>query len=131
MKVIITEKYQKVVLAFAGLVVLAGLGLTGFTIVKSQQPAKTDSPAQVAPQPTTTVKYTAIKGETVLAQLKKQAEVVTKDSTYGAFVDSINGLKGGTDGKYWTYYIDGKMADKGADAYVAIGGEVVEWKFEK
>lgn len=126
-----TNKYKKVILGIVLLAMLTAIGLIVFINAKSQETTKTETPAQIVTQPVTSVKYTAVKGESILTQLKTKADVVTKDSSYGAFVDSINGLKGGTDGKYWVFYVNGKMADKGADSYVANGGEVVEWKFEK
>lgn len=77
------------------------------------------------------VAYVAQAGVSVLDQLKSVADVETKQSTYGTLVESINGVKNGTDGKYWLFYVDGKMPDKGADAYVSKGGEKIEWKFLK
>lgn len=76
------------------------------------------------------ISYTVTKGENILDRLKEEAQVVTKDSDYGKYVDTIDGVKGGTDGKYWSYYIDGKVATQGVDAYKVQGGEVVTWKFE-
>lgn len=76
------------------------------------------------------VTYSGIEGENALATLKTtNDQVVTKDSEYGEYVDSINGLVGGTDGKYWSFYIDGELSDVGAGSYVAKGGEKFEWKF--
>ena len=78
------------------------------------------------------VSYTGEKDKTALVQLKTVASgVVTKSSSYGEYVDAIGSLKGGQDGKYWSFYIDGKMASVGGDAYVSKGGEKIEWKFEK
>jgi hypothetical protein len=78
------------------------------------------------------VSYTGEKDKTALVQLKAVASgVVTKSSSYGEYVDAIGSLKGGQDGKYWSFYIDGKMASVGGDAYVSKGGEKIEWKFEK
>jgi hypothetical protein len=99
-----------------------------------------NQPAKVAPPPTVaTVKgdqaqvvtFTAKRGQDVLTQLRQHAAVVTKDSAYGPYVDAINGVVGGTDGKYWSFYVDGKLAQKGAAEYVTTGGETIQWKFEK
>ena len=92
------------------------------SVTDTQAPAKVISRA---------VRYTAEKGKTVLAQLREVNDtVVTKKSSYGPYVDSLNGLKGGDKGKYWTFYIDGKMASVGADTYTAKGGEEIVWRYQ-
>ena len=76
------------------------------------------------------VSYVAIEGKTSLEQLKTSAtNVQTKTTSYGEYVDTIGSLVGGTDGKYWTFYIDGVMANVGAGSYIQKGGEKIEWKF--
>jgi hypothetical protein len=76
------------------------------------------------------VSYKGEEGKTALELLKATATVVTKDSSYGPYVDSINGVKGGTNGKYWTFYINGQKAQVGAGAYATKSGDNIEWKFE-
>lgn len=111
--------------------VVAAAGVT--TIVLVNQPGA-NQPNQAEQTQVTenknTVSYTAEQGLNVLDQLKTKATVVTKDSSYGPYVDSINGIQGGTDGKYWSFYVDGKLAEVGANDYKAKGGELIEWKFE-
>lgn len=50
---------------------------------------------------------------------------------FGVFIESINGIKNGDDGKYWQYYVDGVLGDVAADKKVLKKGEKVEWRFEK
>lgn len=76
------------------------------------------------------VTFTAQAGKSVLAQLQDRAKVVTKKSSYGAYVASINGKASGNDGKYWTFYVNGKVASKNAAEYITNGGEKIQWKFE-
>ncbi len=95
----------------------------------------TDTPAPASSQQQTAeqsnvVNYKGVNGKTALELLKEVAQVETKDSSYGVYVDAINGIKGGTDGKYWTFYVNGTMATSGADAYQTKEGEVIEWKFQ-
>jgi len=79
----------------------------------------------------TIVSYAAVAGKNVLEQLQELNDtVVTQESTYGTYVDSINGLKGGDNGAYWIFFIDGEMASVGAGAYIAEGGELIEWKYQ-
>jgi hypothetical protein len=121
------------------IITLALVLLTGATAgVLGILNAKDDIPSQKVVttqkdevQPATTVRFTAIADKTVLEQLRTQAGKVTiKDSSYGDYVDAIDGLKGGTDNKYWTYYVNGRMANIGAGKYVTKGGEEIVWKFE-
>lgn len=74
------------------------------------------------------VTFIAVAGKTVLEQLQQKADVKVKNSDFGAFVESINGISGG--GKYWVFYVDGQMAQTGAGNYKTKGGEKIEWKFE-
>src|SRR4030042_3997616 len=46
---------------------------------------------------------------------QKGLSVQTKTSSAGAYVDSIGGLAGGTDGKYWLYYLNSEQAPTAAD----------------
>lgn len=96
----------------------------------SDAPAQQSSSEQQPEQRSDLVSYKGVTGKTALALLKEVAQVETKDSSYGIYVDAINGVKGGTDGKYWTFYVDGAMSTSGADAYQTKDGEVIEWKFQ-
>lgn len=110
---------------------LAGVGIYALIEGQTHQtPAVAATKTQHTPQ--SVINYIGNKGETALAQLKRVApNVATKQSSYGEYVDSIDGLKGGTDGKYWSFYINGSLATEGAGAYISKGGEIIEWKFEK
>ena len=125
-------KTKTSIIAVFGAVVVA-IGVT--TVVLINQPAKAPEQQVAATQSQPKdnprlVTFTATKGKDVLTQLKSHATVVTKDSQYGPYVDTINGIKGGTDGKYWSFYVNGTLAQKGAADYVTTGGEKIEWKFE-
>lgn len=94
------------------------------TISSSHTPATKQSP--------TSISYVAEPGISSLAQLKKEAgDVVTQQSTYGEYVDSIEGKKGGDGGAYWSFYVDGEMSNIGAGTYIQKGGEEIMWKFQK
>ncbi|HEY5668095.1 MAG TPA: DUF4430 domain-containing protein [Candidatus Saccharimonadales bacterium] len=82
-------------------------------------------------QGATIIRFTAVKGESVLAQLQSREKVVVdQDPNYGLFVESINGIKNGADNKYWSYYVNGHITNSGAESYITKGGEEVVWKFE-
>lgn len=76
------------------------------------------------------IAYDGEEGKNALDLLNENADVETKDSSYGPYVDSIGGIKGGTDGKYWTFYINGEAAAVGAGAYITKEGDMIEWKFQ-
>jgi hypothetical protein len=82
-------------------------------------------------QGATIIHFTAEKGKTILAQLQERERVVVQqDAQYGSFVENINGIKNGTDNRYWACYINGQIPNIGAGSYVPKGGEEIVWKFE-
>lgn len=115
-----------------GLYLLPNLG-------KPQNPAVLGAQNQVfsitlkvtsAPNSTLTTTYQAHSGDTVLTALNRSHSITTKTYSFGTSVESINGLKGDTDGKYWLYYVNNQEASVGADRYALKSGDVIEWKFE-
>lgn len=65
---------------------------------------------------------------------------VTKENTeleynnnydFGVFIESIDGIKNGDEGKYWQYYINDKLGDSAADKKNLEDGDEVEWRFEE
>jgi hypothetical protein len=79
----------------------------------------------------------ATPGETALSVLERSAQQngFSVETTYYAqfdstLVTSINHAAGGTDGKYWQYYVNGKLPEIGADKYVISNGDVLVWSFE-
>lgn len=128
------RKNRWFIIALIIICISAGIGVYAL-VTGGGEKAKlttTTAAAEVKPSQQTTIAYTGKPGITALAQLKQvTANVVTKTSSYGEYVDSIGGLKGGTDGKYWSFYIDGSLSTEGAGAYTSKGGEKIVWKFEK
>ena len=74
-------------------------------------------------------------GKTVIDLMKLLAvndnfEFKSKESSLGAFVEEINGLKNDS-GKnmYWLLYINDLLSDVGASQYIITIGDKIEWKF--
>jgi hypothetical protein len=79
----------------------------------------------------------AYKGDTVYSILERCSEKngFSIDSTYYAqfdatLVNSINNDMGGTNGKYWQYYVNGELVNLGADKCVITNGDALRWSFE-
>jgi len=48
----------------------------------------------------------------------------------GIFVKSIGEAEGGTDNKWWQYWVNGSLGETAADQKQVKAGDVIEWKFE-
>lgn len=111
--------------------VAVAIGVTTIVLINQPNSQPKQAEQSVVQQDTPNiVSYTAEFGKNLIDQLKTKATVTMKDSSLGPYVDGINGIQGGTDGKYWSFYIDGKLSEVGANDYVAKGGELIDWKFE-
>ncbi len=106
-------------------------GATGAVIVRTK-PATAPHIAVVQPAKNQLqqLSYQGETGKNALALLKAHATVVTKNSSYGEYVVSVNGVGGGTSGKYWMFYVNGRQAQVGAGQYITKAGDVITWKFE-
>jgi hypothetical protein len=80
---------------------------------------------QIVPAENSTV-FSLLKG------LAQRENFVIEYKTYegmGVFVESIAGLKGGADNKWWQYWVNGELPQVSADKYRVKSGDRVEWKF--
>lgn len=99
----------------------------------SPQPQPTqDNQATVSPTAIgrKVISYEGIEGKTALELLQSSHETVTKTSSYGEYVESIEGITGGAEGRYWILYVDGQMSNIGAADLQTKDGQKIEWKFE-
>ena len=102
------------------------LGITTLVIVAKKPTTVAVQGAETSAQataPQTELSFTATRGANILEQTKTHASVETQDSSYGPFVTTINGVRGGTDNKYWSFYINDALAQKGAADYWPEGGD--------
>ncbi len=86
---------------------------------------------------TITDNLVAYPGDTAYSLLERSAQQngFTVESTYyeqfdSTLINSINNAVGGTDGKYWQYYVNGQLPEIGADKCILTNGDVVSWSFE-
>ena len=77
------------------------------------------------------VSYKGQENKTALEILKEKHEVLTKDfGEMGKMVISIDGVEA-KDDFFWGFYVDGKMANEGADKFVTNNDQNIQWKFDK
>lgn len=89
------------------------------TITSTNMPVKTE----------THVSYYGVEGKNALLLLGKYEKFEQASS---GLVISINGRKANEkDREFWAFYINGKTATVGPEAYITKKGDVIEWKIEK
>lgn len=91
----------------------------------------------IGDQWTITDNMVAYPGDTAFSLLKRcsKEKEFTVDFTYyeqfdATLVNAINNAVGGTDGKYWQYYVNGELPNVGADKYIVSNGDILTWSFE-
>lgn len=102
-----------------------------FTTPSVVEPAPS-AMASAAPTPIgrMIISYDGVDGQSALDLLKSSHDVLTQSSSYGEYVDAIDGIAGGTEGRYWILYVDSSMATIGADKLMTKSNQKIEWKFE-
>ena len=126
------------------LIVLAGISL--WLIFSQQEPQKETETGET----TGSVLYIINKGDgnikqyelevfqnstvfSLLEELAEKENLIIESSSYpemGVFVESIDGLKGGADNKWWQYWVNEVLGEAAADKKEVKTEDVVEWKFE-
>lgn len=69
----------------------------------------------------------------LLEEMSKQENFKIESKDYkemGVLVESIDGVKNGTDNKYWQYWINGKLPMAAADKQDVKNGDEIEWRFD-
>jgi|GEM_PF-3380535 len=124
-----TKLMTGIVVAVVGLVSAAGIvfaNRSSHPVNISLQPGiNTPRPALAAH-----ISYRGKSGKNALDLLKTQVHVSTRQSSYGEYVDSIDGVQSGSDGKYWAMYVNGRQVPVAANSYITHDGDDIEWKFE-
>jgi hypothetical protein len=124
--------------------VIGGLFLLNTTLAPSPAP---EAPALVNPDEEQTGLVTTfvdfgdgrleeyeyqVTGESTAyeALINTGLEIATKEFSFGVLVDGIDDLQGGTDGKYWIFYVNSIPAKVSADNLVVSPGDEIIWIFE-
>ncbi|HEU4966973.1 MAG TPA: DUF4430 domain-containing protein [Candidatus Saccharimonadales bacterium] len=75
------------------------------------------------------ISYQGQTGTDALILLKHHASVQTKHYSFGDMVTAIDGVAGNGP-KYWTFYVNGRMSDVGAQAYTTKSSDTLLWKLQ-
>ncbi len=112
-------------------VLIINLGLGSFLSTRQHnEPSKTQVVTLSPQKNIASFSYKGQTGKDALSLLQLRAKGVEQNSS--GLVVSINGRK--ADEKkheYWAFYLNGKMAQVGPEAYEAKNGDTIEWKIEK
>lgn len=113
------------------LLVLAVAGVLYSIQNKATAPTDENQQASIAQKPDYgPVSYQGEEGKTAMAILKTRHQMVTKNYSFGEMVTAIDGVE--PDNKhFWGFYINGSLAQVGADAYVTKASDRIEWKLEE
>ena len=77
----------------------------------------------------TQISYNGQTGVDAYVLLRKHATVQAKHYSFGYLVKSIDGVAGNGP-KYWTFYVNGKVASVGASSYITKNSDRVTWKLQ-
>lgn len=69
----------------------------------------------------------------LLSAMSKKENFSLESKEYkgmGVLVESIDGIKNGTDNKYWQYWINGNLPMVSADQKEVKNGDRIEWRFD-
>lgn len=122
----LNKQLKTIVIAVVAILAIAG-GVVGAVIANS--PAHKVSSTLNAQHQLSDIKYNGQNGQNALDLLKKHADVTLKHYSFGDLVTSINGVAGNGP-KYWTFYLNGKMAQVGAESYTTKSSDKIEWKLQ-
>ncbi len=69
----------------------------------------------------------------LLKELSQRENFELESTLYegmGVFVESIDGLRNGTQDKYWQYWVNNELPQVAADKMQIKKNDVIEWRFE-
>ncbi|XOB40482.1 MAG: DUF4430 domain-containing protein [Candidatus Nealsonbacteria bacterium] len=69
----------------------------------------------------------------LLEELSQRENFELESTLYegmGVFVESIDGLRNGTQDKYWQYWVNNELPQVAADKMQIKKNDVIEWRFE-
>ncbi len=120
---------QRLAAMIAALIVVLGVaGGIAFAVLHHPA-AASDVTTTTSHHELASISYHGENGVNALVLLKKHAQVTTKHYSFGDMVISIDGVAGNGP-KYWTLYVNGKMATVGASDLITTNKETITWKLQ-
>jgi hypothetical protein len=111
-------------------VVIALIGVTYALTKPANAPTVTGTNNQSVQQVANSdIQYQGQDGRSALDLLKVFHRVDTKETSYGPMIVGIDGLAPDSS-HFWAFYVNGKLADVGADKYITKNSDQIEWKVE-
>ena len=146
-----TKKIVSIIFLVVFSLAIAGGGIYFLTQQSAQLPKKevADDSTPKAPLATKDIIYKINNGQeiksfnldltasstvfSVLQDVAKKENFAVIFKAYpdmGVLVESIGGVAGGTDNKYWQYWVNDVLGDVASDKKFLKPGDKVEWKFD-
>ena len=113
----------------AALVIIV-IVIAGFVInlkYRKAATAPTDSAVANIGANSQAISYTGEEGKNAYDLLKSKYTVVAEETAYGPLVKSINGQTA-TDSTFWSFKINGELAQVGAQQYVTKSTDTITWE---
>lgn len=120
----IQNNVNKIVIAIV-ILILSGAGIYAYN-ARSQVANTTDKKITAQSEK---IEFEGITDKTVFELLESKYNVVSEKSSFGVMVKSINGIEA-TSKKFWTYTVNGKFAEVGADQYKTQSGDKIVWEYK-
>ncbi len=112
--------------ALIGVFVLAVAACGGYNGPPDIETARAGLPAEYR------IVYQGQDGKMVLELLEEHVDSFTTEGQGGEIlVTSINGITGGTEGRYWLYYVNEKAGLIAASRMITVDGDSIEWLFAR
>lgn len=116
---------------FVVLIVIAVIGIAYALTQKATAPVTTSQNQNQQATVVSSVSYQGQDNRNALDLLQVFHKVDTKDTSFGKQVMGIDGVTPDPTNSYWAFYVNGKLAQVGADHYTTKYGDLIEWKVEK
>lgn len=125
------DKTIRQIVTLVGVLVVFTLVGYGASLYAPKIPRLTTTSSAALNQPMTapTVTYQGEDGKTVLELLQRDHQVEAQDTSFGAFVSSVDGVPS-TENAIWLYYIDGQQGVTPANETTTQAGQTIEWRYE-
>lgn len=114
---------------FVIVTIIAVIGIIYALTRTANAPSSSSDTQAVQQVGTSDVTYDGQDGRNALELLKVFHRVDTKDTSYGPQIIGIDGLTPDSS-HYWAFYVNGSLAQVGADKYVTHNNDKIEWKVE-